>query len=224
MKPRVLSTKRLRPAQRNYLLNAGFAVVEADFIKICRLEPELDDIGESLIFTSGNAVRSVLEHPNRELLKAKDCFCVGEKTRSLLQANGFQVTASADSAAELIPRIKVFGDRKYTFFSGNLRLDTLPVSLKLAGIKFNEVRCYVTKSSPAQIPGTFDAILFFSPSGVASYLLHNQVGPAVCICIGTTTAKSLRDTGATIITANRPSIEHVIISCIKHFKPVNSAN
>lgn len=222
MKPRVLSTKRLRPAQRNYLLNAGFAVVEADFIKICRLEPELNEVGESLIFTSGNAVRSILEHPNRELLLSKDCFCVGDKTRTLLQANGFQVTASADSAAELIPKIKVFGNRKFTFFSGNLRLDTLPVSLKIAGIKFNEVRCYVTETSPVAVSGNFDAILFFSPSGVASYLMQNKIGNAACICIGTTTAKALRDAGATIITANRPSIEHVIISCIKHFKAVNS--
>ncbi len=217
MKPRVLSTKRLRPAQRNYLLNAGLAVVEADFIKICRLEPDVSEVGDSLIFTSGNAVRSILEHSKVAEFRERDCFCVGEKTRSLLQLNGFQVTASADSAAELLPKIKVFRDRKFTFFCGNLRLETLPMSLKVAGIKFNEIKAYTTQLKPTSVPGTFDAVLFYSPSGVESFFGSNKIGSAVCICIGETTARTIKDPHARIIVAARPSIENVIVKCIKHF-------
>ncbi len=222
MKLRVLSTKRLRPNQKNFLLNAGFAVVEADFIKICRLEPDLDRIGHSLIFTSGNAVRSFIEHPGHIDLLEKECFCVGEKTRALLVSAGFTVVASAGTAAELLPKIKVYSNRTFTFFSGNLRLDTLPVSLKMAGIKFNEIRAYITKPSPIEVGGNFDAILFYSPSGVDSFLSSNKIGNATCICIGHTTAGRLKNSGAEVIVAAKPSIENVIIRCIKWFADPNN--
>ena len=107
--------------------------------------------------------------------------------------------------------------RWFTFFSGNLLLDTLPVSLKIAGIKFNEVKVYVTKLTPVAVPGPFDAVLFYSPSGVESFLANNTIGNAVCICIGDTTARAIKNPEVQMVIAAKPSIENVIIRCIKHF-------
>jgi uroporphyrinogen-III synthase len=56
---RILSTKKLLPSQKQFLLNAGFSVIEADFIGIRYKVPELKEVNDNLIFTSTNAVKSV---------------------------------------------------------------------------------------------------------------------------------------------------------------------
>ena len=58
----VLSTKKLQSNQKQFLLNAGFSVIEADFIKISTLPFQLKKTPTLLLFTSQNAVESVLKN------------------------------------------------------------------------------------------------------------------------------------------------------------------
>lgn len=146
---RILSTKKLLSNQKQYLLNADFNVIEADFIKTDNKDFELKNINDNLIFTSQNSVLSILENPNLELLKSKHVFCVGLKTKALLEENGFNVMAYTGYAQDLAEIIAlVYGNESYTFFSGNLRKDTLPDALKQAHIKFNEITVYETILTP----------------------------------------------------------------------------
>ncbi|HEX9981490.1 MAG TPA: uroporphyrinogen-III synthase [Flavobacterium sp.] len=221
---RILSTKKLLPNQKQFLLNAGFSLVEADFIGIRNIRPKLQEINKNLIFTSRNAVRSILENEDLYKLKGKSCFCVGTKTRSLLEANDFKVVATADNAAELSDKIKTgFKEETFTFLSGNIRLETLPMNLKIAGIAFNEIEVYETAATPKPIKAVLDGILFFSPSAAESYLHENDINSETCFCIGKTTAKALEQITNNIIIANKPSVENVIIQCINHFKTLNEA-
>lgn len=215
----ILSTKILSPLQKEELKKAGFDLIEADFIKTENKPFELKDLNESLIFTSQNAVHSVLSHPDSEQLKKKNVYCVGLKTKTLLGDNGFNVVAYTGYAADLAEIITlIYGNESYTFFSGNLRRDTLPNALKEAGIKLNEIQVYDTSLQPQKIKTAVDAILFFSPSGVESYLKENTIKKEVCFCIGDTTAEALLKTTKNIIVADQPTIEDVIEDVIHEYK------
>jgi uroporphyrinogen-III synthase len=215
----ILSTKILSSNQKQELLKANFNVFEADFIKTTIKEFYLNEINDNLIFTSQNAVYSILQHPKCDELKTKNVFCVGLKTKILLSENGFNVIAYngyAEDLAEIITLI--YNKESYTFFSGNLRRENLPEALKAANIKFNEIKVYETSLTPQKIKTPIDAILFFSPSAVESYLKDNTIKKETCFCIGETTASALQKTTKNIIIAENPSIEDVIEDCINEFK------
>lgn len=215
----ILSTKILSPLQKEELTKVGIEVIEADFIKTENKPFELKNLNESLIFTSQNAVHSVLSNPKSEELKSKNVYCVGLKTKTLLSENGFNVVAYTGYASDLAQIITlIYRNESYTFFSGNLRRDTLPNALKEAEIKFNEIQVYDTSLQPQKIKNPVDAILFFSPSGVESYLKENTIKKEICFCIGDTTAEALLKVTKNIIIADQPTIEDVIEDVINEYK------
>jgi uroporphyrinogen-III synthase len=215
----ILSTKILSPLHKQELVKIGIEVIEADFIKTENKPFELKDLNESLIFTSQNAVHSVLSNPKSEELKSKNVYCVGLKTKTLLSDNGFNVVAYTGYASDLAEIITlIYGNESYTFFSGNLRRDTLPEALKEAGIKLNEIQVYETTLQPQKIKANPEALLFFSPSGVKSYLKDNPINKQLCFCIGETTAEALHKITKNIIIADQPTIEDVIEDVIQEYK------
>ena len=215
----ILSTKILSPLQKEELIKVGIEVIQADFIKTENKPFELKNLNESLIFTSQNAVHSVLSNPKSEELKSKNVYCVGLKTKNLLSDNGFNVVAYTGYASDLAEIITlIYGSESFTFFSGNLRRDTLPNALKEAEIKFNEIQVYDTSLQPQKIKTPVDAILFFSPSGVESYLKENTIKKEICFCIGETTAEALSKITKNIIIADQPTVEDVIEDVIQEYK------
>ncbi|MCB6062226.1 Uroporphyrinogen-III synthase [Flavobacterium psychrophilum] len=215
----ILSTKKLSTIQKEALVNANFNVIEADFIKTEHQDFDLKNIKDNLIFTSQNAVYSILQHPKCDELKTKNVFCVGLKTKILLSENGFNVdvyTGYASDLAEIITLIH--GSDSFTFFSGNLRREILPQTLKEANVNFNEIKVYETTLTPQKIKNSVEAILFFSPSGIESYLKDNTLKKEVCFCIGETTAEALQKITKNIIIAENPTIEDVIEECINEYK------
>ncbi|MBC7642834.1 MAG: uroporphyrinogen-III synthase [Flavobacterium sp.] len=216
----ILSTKTLTSEQRQVFLDADFDLLEQDFIEIENNNFELKNINDNLIFSSQNAVLSLMEHHNWEELKNKNVFCVGIKSKELLEQNGFKVDVYMDYASELAEIITlIYIKETFTFFSGNLRKETLPKALKDAQIKFNEIEVYQTKLVSFKISSAekFDGVLFFSPSGVESFLKDNKVRNETCFCIGETTAAALEKVTKNIIIAEIPTIEYVIEVCIKEF-------
>jgi uroporphyrinogen-III synthase len=215
----ILSTKILSNVQKQELVNANFNVLEANFIATQNQSFELKDIFDNLIITSQNAAQSILLHSKCEELKNKNVFCVGLKTKALLEENGFNVIVYVDYASDLAEIITlIYSSESYTFFSGNLRKETLPKALKEAKIKFNEIQVYETTLTPQKIKTTVDGILFFSPSAVESYLKDNKIKAEICFCIGNTTAESLEKITKNIIVADQPSVENVIEDVIEEYK------
>lgn len=218
----ILSTKTLSAEQRQVFLDANFDLLEQDFIEIKNNLFELNTINNNLIFSSQNAVLSLIEQNGWEVLKTKPVFCVGIKTKELLELHGFTVDVYLDYAFELAEIITlIYNKESYTFLSGNLRKETLPEALKSAGITFNEIEVYQTTLAPFKISDqeNFDGILFFSPSAVESYLTNNKIKNEVCFCIGTTTAAALETKKIkNIIIADQPSVEDVIEDVIEKYK------
>lgn len=216
---KILSTKILADFQKKPLIEAGFNFIEKDFISTKINSFDLKNINQSLIFTSQNAVEAILQHPDLEKLKTKKVYCVGLKTKILLSESGFEVIAYTGYASDLGEIITlIYNSESFTFFSGNLRRDTLPSALSEAGIKWNEIQVYETLLTPHKIKDPVDAILFFSPSGVESYLKENTLKKETCFCIGETTASALEKITKNIIIADQPTVEDVIESIIEEYK------
>lgn len=215
---RILSTKKLLPNQKHFLLNANFAVIEADFIEIKNKEFHINKNSSNLLFTSQNAVKSFLENEKANDFKENKIFCVGLKTKALLEKNGFKVVVSKEYASELAEVIiDTFSKESFTFFSGNLRRETLPEALKKANIYLEEIEVYETILAPKKINSEINGILFFSPSGVESYLKENKIGDKKCFCIGTTTAEALKEITENIIIAKQQTVENVIVQAINYY-------
>jgi uroporphyrinogen-III synthase len=87
-----------------------------------------------------------------------------------------------------------------------------------AKIKFNEIQVYETSLTPHKIKTSVEAILFFSPSAIESYLTENKIKNEICFCIGNTTAEALNQVTKNIIVANQPSVEEVIEDVIEEYK------
>ncbi len=212
----VLSTKKLTEKQKIKLENAGFLVVEENFITIKRLPFSSETVYENIIVTSKNAVKGIVKQQPK--LAKNRVFCVGKKTRKLLLKKGFTVVETEDYAEDLARKIvEKYTEQSFTFFSGNLRKNTLPNTLNENNMKWNEVEVYATKLNPHKIKTPVDAILFFSPSGVKSYLKKNELQNKVCICIGKTTAKALENKTQNSVIADEPNLNKVIEKTINVF-------
>lgn len=218
---RIVSTKKLLPNQKQFLLNANISVVEADFVTIELNEFSVNNNSRFLIFSSQNAVESILKNNKLEQLKTKKCFCVGQKTKIALGLQGFEVLETANYASELASIIcNQYAEESFIFFSGNLRREILPDALTLAKVKFEDIEVYKTMLTPHTIKSKPNGILFFSPSAVESYLQANTITDEICFCIGKTTAEPVEKITSHCIIANQPSIENVIIQCIKYYNEV----
>lgn len=216
----ILSTKTLSREHRQAFIESNIDLLEQDFIEIENINFELKNINDNLIFSSQNAILSLMEQPNWEKLKSKNVFCVGIKSKELLEQNGFTVAVYLDYASELAEIITlIYQNESFTFFSGNLRKEILPKALKEAQIKFNEIEVYKTKLAPFKISKEekFDGILFLSPSGVESYLKDNKIKNETCFCIGKTTASALEKITKNVVIPEIPTIEEVVEEVIEYY-------
>jgi len=220
-KIKILSTKKIEKSERIKLSEKYFYWMEKDFIRVELLHFDIKNIYENniLIFTSKNAVFSVLQNNNVDFLKKKPCICVGEKTKELLEQNKFLVLDFTHYAEDLTQVIaQKHSQKSFVFFCGNLRKNTLPDFFKANSIAFLEIQVYKTKFSPIKINEKFDVILFFSPSGVESYLQNNAISDEICFCIGTTTSNVLSLYSNTIIVPEKPTIERLIDKVGDYFR------
>lgn len=215
----IVSTKRLSEEQKKLFSDSDILLTDKDFIEITQKElPAEISLKTHLLFTSKNAVMSVVEKSLAQLISFP-VFCVGSETRKLLERYGFEVIASADYAKDLAELIlEKHPDVSITFFSGNLRYDTLPERLQSQGILMNEYEVYETHLHPIKVISEADGILFFSPSAVNSFLQNNSLQSQTCFCIGTTTATALENITHNIEIADKPTIKNVLLQCIKHYQ------
>ncbi len=220
----VLSTKKLTTAQKELALNAGLNLVAYNAITIEFLEVKDDIKTKNVIFTSKNAVRAVFNEKSKSLPLLWEragvrAFCVGENTKKLLEENGQNVVKTAQNASDLANFIiKTHKNESFLFFCGNLRRNELPSLLKQHNVALTEQIVYNTHQNVKNFNRSFDGILFFSPSGVQSYISENEIGKSIAFCIGNTTASEAKKHTNNIIIANKPTVENVIVQAVKYFK------
>lgn len=223
MSSTILSTKRLTLAQRELALNGKLNIVEYDAITIEFQQFEIKTIDDYFIFTSQNGVRSYLENKKgltsfQSKGKNLKAFCVGEKTRLLLENNGFSVEHSANNAEALGSVIKRdYKDHSFLYLTGNLRRHELPELLKQHNIVFHEIEAYRTTMNIKKFKKEFDGVLFYSPSGVRSFVAENDLSQTTAFCIGETTLSEAKKYTNRLVQANKPTMENVIVKAVKHY-------
>jgi uroporphyrinogen-III synthase len=215
---KVLSTKKLKPNQRDLLLGSGCSLVDYDAIAIEHLDFTIPSILENTIFTSQHGVKAFFKNAEKQhkIILLKRCFCVGQKTKALLEQNGQKVIKMAQNSAALGDFIqKNHQNEVFYYFCGSHRRDELPAILKQAKIELFEVKTYKIELKPHKFDQKWDKILFFSPSGVQSFMLENQIKNAMAICIGETTAAEARKHTSNIFVSNATSVESVLAKAVK---------
>ena len=212
----ILSTKKLSPLQKDQLLQQGVCVVDYDAISVTFLDFEVPDAIDNAIFTSQQAVFCFLGKSNGNL-GIKNCFCVGNKTKALLEQNGLKVIEIGQNATELAQNIvKNYKNKVFYYFCGTIRREDLPKALKSEKISLFEVKTYKTVLKTKKFDQKWDGILFFSPSGVASFISENKHQTNThAFCIGQTTASSAKKHFKTVVVANQNTIESVLEKTIE---------
>ena len=212
---KILSTKILTNHQQDLL--KGFDVKEVSMIDISFGEGfVLDQKIENAIFTSVNSVKSVFEvHKNKADL-FNTVFCVGSKTQKLLEQHGVKVEVVASNAQELSDLLvdKIANHKlnikEVNWFCGNIRNTVLPTIMAENGVLVTEYIVYQTTLVPQKIKEDFDIILFFSPTGIISYLKKNSVVNKPVVCIGVTTATEALNSFNEVYMAEDTTVESVI--------------
>ena len=217
--PRVLSTRKLSHQHWNFIRDTRIDWIEEDFIGIEPRAFSMDIARDMLLFTSQNAVKSVLNNPASAELKRIPAICVGIKTQELLAQNGWTVLAWTHYAKELTEVIQQqFATQSFSFFCGNIRREVLPTFFNQHQISFDEYEVYQTVKYPHQIQQKLDGICFYSPSAIESFLQNNSITTEVCFCIGDTTADALREITTQIVVASQPTIEATLTACLAYYK------
>lgn len=233
-RPSILSTMPLDPTLLNKAMDSGILLDALSFIGIedsCKdplIANKIKSVCErksDVVFTSANAVNAVCKSALFQLPDWR-IHCVARATLRavLLYFPETAVAATADNAAELAEKINELADvRDVTFFCGDKRLDTLPSLLRQKGVITDEVMVYKTVEQPQFVEKEYNAVLFYSPSGVSSFFSMNAPGPeTVLFAIGSTTAEALAlESTNTIITCDNPSKELLLYTAISYFKDKN---
>ncbi len=215
----IYSTKKLTIDQLQ-LFNNDVVAESTDAIKINpnRLTKSIirNEI-ENVIITSKNAVEALLHNFSAPELQFKNIYCVGRKTKRMIEKRIGKVKHQAGSAENLAQHLVEFMDgTEATYFCSNIRLDTIPRILSENNIKVNEVQAYETKFDADKIENDLDGVMFFSPSTVDAFLKENKAN-GIAFCIGETTANEARKHFGDVRVAKVPLAESVIELVNEHY-------
>ena len=142
---------------------------------------------------------------------------LGQKQNILLEENGLKVIEIGQNATELAQNIaKNYKNCVFYYFCGTIRREELPKALKSEKISLFEVKTYKTVLKTKKFDQNWDGILFFSPSGVASYISENKPQRNTrAFCIGQTTAASAKKHFKSVVVAPTNTIESVLEKTIE---------
>jgi hydroxymethylbilane synthase len=216
----VFSTKALSHDQKSSL-SSKIGISMSDFITIRnnRLKAKIvKNPIKNVLFTSQNAVEALLNNFAPLELEFDNIYCVGRRTKRLIEKKIGKVAHVENSAKKLGNYLaQNFSDESITFFCGNKRRDELPEILAKNNINFQEIECYKTLLTPKKIEKKYQGVLFYSPSGIESFLKENKANDTTVFCIGETTATEAKKYFKNVIVAEFPTVESLVKSVNQYF-------
>lgn len=208
----IVSTKILTQAQKALLKDFNLLVYNAITIEEIDFEGSISSIKNAIV-TSQNAAQLIIN----KNIAVENVFCVGLKTKQLLIENDYTVIIAANNALELANVIvENYKTSAFTFFCGDKRRNELPNTLSKNNVSFQEQMVYKTVLQPKKVEKKVDGVLFFSPSGVESYTLKNDLNDVTAFCIGKTTAAAAKKYTDSIVIAKETTIESVLKSVVNN--------
>ena len=168
-------------------------VIKTDVIKVKTFQLK----NSSLIFTSVNGVKAFFENgfdanENFAEKNYNKIYAVGSQTKKELRKHNFGTFKLCKNAAELSQFIiENSVEEKFLHFCGNLALDILDEKLPLQNISYKKIPVYRTELLFPKITEKYQAVVFFSPSGVRSFAKFNSLEDLKIFSIGKTTTSEL---------------------------------
>ncbi|OMP32144.1 hydroxymethylbilane synthase [Mangrovimonas sp. DI 80] len=215
----IYSTKSLTEDQQ-FLLNDSLVVKSNDAIKTNPNRIPLSKLKtpfKNVVITSQNAVDAILTNCPSEDLNFKNIYCVGRRTKRLIEQKIGPVAHAAKNAKTLAEYLVDYIDgTEVTYFCSNLRLDDLPTILKDNHIKVEEIEAYQTRYDSEKVEDNIEGIMFYSPSTVESFIQQNKPN-GIAFCIGETTAKEAQKYFKDVRVAKVPTVESVIELVNEHY-------
>jgi len=209
----ILSTKELATPQTDlFKKDIGFKMSDFITIRYNRLKTNLiNNTIENVVITSQNGVEALLQNFSQAELSFKNIYCVGRRTKRKIERQISKVAHVENTALELAEYlIEQKNLEEITFFCGNKKRDELTSMLTQNDIIVNEIEVYRTLLNKRKFEDKFDGVLFFSPTGIESYLVENKNVDTVAFCIGGTTAFEAKKHFKKVKVAKLPTIESVI--------------
>jgi uroporphyrinogen-III synthase len=121
----------------------------------------------------------------------------------------FKTKETAEKLAEFIVKYSV--KEKFIHFCGNLSLNVLDKKLQFQNIKYQKVIVYETVLLYPKILNDYDAVAFFSPSGVKSFIKYNSLNFNKIFSIGeTTTAEIKKYTDQDVFTGKNSDLNSLL--------------
>jgi uroporphyrinogen-III synthase len=221
--PHIVSTRTLTSDKLIELRSIGWKFTNHDFIsKTIHVPAELTatSIHKHVVLTSITGVKSFTRIVGELQLNIADfaIYCISRGTKEYATALGLNIRATALDASALADEILKDAEVKaVTHLSSNLRRDELSEKLLKAGVIVHDVTAYRTEFTPIATNELYDAIVFFSPSAVDSFLSMNSLQQVPCFCIGKTTGDYAKQNGyQKVYVAEAPS-EDILLQTIINF-------
>ena len=214
----VLSTIKINKKLENSFKKNNIELTQHDFIKTEIKKFDVPKKYKNWIFTSKNAVDAVFSSKYKINYQNYNYYCVGENTKCLLIKNGQKVLKMANNSVKLANFIKKNNKKgSYLYFRGSIKNNHFSSFFRNNDISLKEVIVYKTCLTPKKMGKKFDGIMFFSPSGVKSFIAKNEIKNCMCFCIGDTTLNYLQTHNHKGFSVKTPSIENVVNKTINYF-------
>lgn len=217
MPMKVLSVKVLDPELIGRFARKGLQVDCVEAIRTSPLEgpPASPGPYDAIAFTSDAAVHiATADSALAAKIRSKPVFALSGSTAQALAGRGIGCTATAANAEALA--LAILADSRIgsvLHYCGELSLGSLRSALSAQGRQYAASVLYRTELLYPKVNGPYDVVLFFSPSGIESYLRHNRLDPNVRYgCIGATTTARLHAElqGLKLFCPARPSVDEML--------------
>lgn len=212
----ILFTKTELPQEQ---IRAQVAPAICNFIDVIRKEklPIAAEAytmpADAYIFTSIAAAHAIdIEKLKNKL--ATPVLCVGEKSAGYFADHGFRYIVVADSAKNLLDKVKLKFSSPSTFihFCSDIALDTLSKGLTALQHDYHQIHGYRTLLLSPKIDHQPDAAVFFSPCGVRSFAAHQKLSDYRCFAIGETTANEIFSYGGEdVLYSQKNSLDDLLV-------------
>lgn len=215
----VYSTKSLTEDQR-LLFHKKVKSESTDVVKISlnRIHPRfLKNEIENVVITSKNTVESLTTNYSALELQFKNIYCVGRRTKRLVENRIGKVAHTENNAKKLAEYlVEYMSGAEVTYFCSDIRLDALPTILSENNINVTEIEAYQTKYDSKKVNDSVEAVMFYSPSTVESFTQKNKK-QIIAFCIGETTAAEAKKHFKDVRIAKVPTVESVIELVNEHY-------
>ncbi len=231
--PKVLCLKKLTPPRIQRGKNHGFTLEHTEVIQTL---PEYNsyEVSVSLkttnnyVFSSLNSVSSITKILKGTSMIHKKIFCVGSRVASFFEGKVKSIH-QVNSVSELTEEALKSGETEFVWFHGNKSDMALVEEFEQHEMTLTSQIVYRTEVTEPKIEDLeqYQALLFFSPSGIDSFNSHNYIPEhAVVAAIGKTTALAINEMYDeqentqldNIIVPETFEFDHLLAALKAHFK------